>query len=65
MFTLSFEKPLEDFPLGELRAKIGYHLKRSYECFTNYAKHEHLRMADQFAGEIAKRINFHEDCIKN
>lgn len=64
MFALTLEKPLKDFHLGELQFKIGYHMKRAYECFTYRAKHEHIRIADMYAGEVAERTNFHSDCME-
>lgn len=49
--------------LRELRWRISYHMKRAYECFTQYAKHEHIRMADLYCREVARLTNFHDDCV--
>lgn len=64
MIHLETPQDLEKRSLGHLRWKAGYHMKRANKCFTQYAKHEHIRIADIYAGEIAKRTNFHHDCLQ-
>lgn len=64
MIHLETPQNLEERSIGYLRWRIWYHMKRAYLCYTQYAKHEHIRIADIYAGEVAKRMNFHHDCIQ-
>lgn len=65
MFQLTLPDPLTELSLPILCERLSYHMKRSKEVFTSHAKHEHLRMADLYAGELADRTGFHDDCQKN